>query len=600
VAAQLIVELLGKADSAISALKKTSSASQEATGAASNTGKTLAGIAGAVATGMAVKKVVDFGRSTVEAAGAAAKANKQLTAVFADTGAGAAEATKHATELADSLGRQIGVSPNVVKAGESILATFHSVSGEVGMQAGIFDRATKAGADLAAAGFGSISSNAVQLGKALEDPTKGLTALARSGVTFTQSQKDQIAAMQKSGDLLGAQKVVLAAVESQVKGTAEATAGSGAKMSVAYEEMKVKIGTALLPAVSKLKGEFAGLFDFISANSSWLVPLISGVAILAGTLVTLVMGVKMFVGVMEAVKLAIAGVKVAWALLNASFLVSPLGLIIIGIVALVAALVILYMKVDWFRAGVDAAFSAIAAVVSGAINGIVAAFNWLIGMLARYGQLILLVVMGPWFLVFKLVLAAINGGWSGVVNQISAWISLLAGIMTRVVSIISGPFIAAWNIVYSAAIAPLINAWNGVVGAVGSAIAGVYGVIVGPFERAVEFVKGLIGGLKGAWNAVANTINGVSISSPSVEIAGHEIVPSFTWRPPFHVPTLQAGGLLTRTGLVYAHAGEVISPAPARARGGPLVEIVNAHFSEKIDVATFGRRLAWEVETAGV
>ena len=79
--------------------------------------------------------------------------------------------------------------------GQSILATFHSVSGATGRAAGVFDRATAAGADLAAAGFGSIESNAVQLGKALEDPKKGLTALAKSGVTFTQAQKDQIEQM---------------------------------------------------------------------------------------------------------------------------------------------------------------------------------------------------------------------------------------------------------------------------------------------------------------------------------------------------------------------------------------------------------------------
>jgi hypothetical protein len=63
---------------------------------------------------------------------------------------------------------------------------------------------------------------------------------------------------------------------------------------------------------------------------------------------------------------------------------------------------------------------------------------------------------------------------------------------------------------------------------------------------------------------------------------------------------LQSGGLITRTGFVLAHAGEAITPLPSRARGGPLVQIAHAHFSEKIDVESFGRRLAWTIETAGV
>ncbi|MES2155937.1 MAG: hypothetical protein V4510_12455, partial [bacterium] len=49
----------------------------------------------------------------------------------------------------------------------------------------------------------------IKVGKALNDPTKGLTALSRVGILFTDQQKKQIKALQKSGDLLGAQKIIL-------------------------------------------------------------------------------------------------------------------------------------------------------------------------------------------------------------------------------------------------------------------------------------------------------------------------------------------------------------------------------------------------------
>jgi hypothetical protein len=596
VAAKLVIELLGKADSAIAALKKTSSASQEATGAATSTGKTLAGIAGAVAAGMAVKKVVDFGKSTVEAAGAAAHANKQLTAVMKGTGDGYQEATKHAIDLADSLGRQVGVSPNVIKAGESILATFHSVSGAAGMQAGIFDRATKAGADLAAAGFGSISSNATQLGKALEDPTKGLTALARSGVTFTKSQKDQIAAMQKSGDLLGAQKVVLAAVESQVQGTAAATAGAGAKMSVAYEEMKVKIGTAFLPAVSSVKKELTGLFDFVSANSSWLVPLVAGVTVLAGALVTIVGAVKLFTMVMESVKLAIAGVRLAMMLLNTAFLTSPIGWITLAVVALIAVIVLIATKTTWFQsiwsamtAGISAAWRAsVAAVVAGwnavwgvlsggfrAVQSIVAA---VLGWIRGNWPLLVGILAGP----FGIAVATVIRYWSPITGFFSGLIGSIAGVFGRVVSAITSPFITAFNIVRGTV--------DAAVGWIQSRVAGIMSIVTGAINTA-----------KGVYNAFAHSWNAIQVTMPSVDthIPGVGKVGGFTLGLP-DLPILAAGGLITRSGLIFAHAGEAISPAPARARTGPLVAIAHAHFSEKIDVATFGRRLAWEVETAGV
>ena len=426
VPAKLIIQLLGEATSAISAFKKTADASKTATDASKKTGSALGGIAKAVAAGYAVKKVVDFGKASVDAAGEAAKANKLLNAVFKNVGDSSGEAAKHAIDLAESLGRQIGVTPDVIKGAEGILATFHSVSGAAGMQAGIFDRATKAAADLAVAGYGNMSSNAVQLGKALEDPTKGLAALTKSGVNFTAAQKDQIKNMQKSGDMLGAQKIILGEVENQVKGTAAATAGSGAKMSVAYKEMQASLGTAFLPAISKVKGQLAGLFDFVTANSSWLVPLVGGAVALAGGMVAVSKAVSIFKTALEGTKLAVAGVKAAWVLLNGTFLASPLGLIIIGIVALVAALVILYLKVDWFRKGVDSALRGVVVAFQATWTALVAAFNWLTAFLQRWGNLILLVIMGPWYIVFKLIRAAITGGWSGVMAQINSWLGIIA------------------------------------------------------------------------------------------------------------------------------------------------------------------------------
>lgn len=65
----------------------------------------------------------------------------------------------------------------------------------------------------------------MQLGKALEDPVQGINALKRVGVTFTDSQKDMIAAMVETGDVAGAQALILETLERQVGGAGEAEAG---------------------------------------------------------------------------------------------------------------------------------------------------------------------------------------------------------------------------------------------------------------------------------------------------------------------------------------------------------------------------------------
>ena len=602
-AAKLLLDIIGNATSAVDAIKKTGTAAKTAGGEAKTTSQTLMGLAKAVATGYAVKKVVDFGKATVDVAGQTVIANKTITAVFKNVGDATGEAAKHAIDLAESFGRQAGISPTVIKGGEAILATFHAVSGATGMQSGVFDRATKAAADLAAAGFGSMDTNAKQLGKALQDPTTGMSALRRAGVNFTSAQQDQIKAMQKSGDLLGAQKLILQEVEGQVKGTATATAGSGAKMKVAYEEMQASIGTALLPAVSKVKGELGGLFNFVSANASWLVPLAAGIGTVVLALLAFVKAFQLF----GAVKEAIAGVRVAWMLLNTSFIASPIGIIITAIVALAVILVVLYLKVSWFRDAVNAAWSGIVTGFQAAWNFLVGLFNGAVAFLSTWGTTVLAVILGPFGIVFVLVLAFIRGGWAGVVAQLSQWAGLIGRILAPIVGVITAPFIAAWNAIYGAFIGPVIGAFRGIPGAIAGAISGVFGAIIGPFKSAWDWINSnVIGPLKGAWNAVAHALNAVHISAtiPSNPITDflHIAGKGFDWSPPWHVPTLARGGLITQTGLVYAHAGEAISPIPSSlaGRSAPAVQIEHAHFSEKIDVETFGRRLAWTVKAAGV
>jgi hypothetical protein len=101
--------------------------------------------------------------------------------------------------------------------------------------------------DLAAAGFGSAESNAVQLGKALNDPVKGLTALTRSGITFTAKEKDKIKTLVATNKTLEAQDLILQAIEKQVGGTAEAGASVFDRMKLSMDSVSDEVGKILLP-----------------------------------------------------------------------------------------------------------------------------------------------------------------------------------------------------------------------------------------------------------------------------------------------------------------------------------------------------------------
>src|SRR5690606_1384948 len=105
--------------------------------------------------------------------------------------------------------------------------------------------------------FGTdLSAASLQLGKALNDPVRRISALTRVGVTFTEQQKEQIEALVESGDVLGAQQVILAELENQIGGTAVASADSAAKIAVALDALKEALGGPLIAAIDQITPAF--------------------------------------------------------------------------------------------------------------------------------------------------------------------------------------------------------------------------------------------------------------------------------------------------------------------------------------------------------
>lgn len=216
----------------------------------------LKGIAGAIGVTVAAKGAVDLLKGSLTEAREAQKVAATTEQIITSTGGAAQVSADQVGDLASALSLKAGIDDELIQSGANLILTFKNVqnAGE-GVDA-IFDRTNAAALDLSAAGFGSVQSASLQLGKALNDPIKGMSALARSGVTFTAAQKAQVAALVETGDLLSAQKIILAEVESQVGGVAEATATAGDRAKVAFGNMQEAIGTGLLPVVDALSNVF--------------------------------------------------------------------------------------------------------------------------------------------------------------------------------------------------------------------------------------------------------------------------------------------------------------------------------------------------------
>ena len=176
-----------------------------------------------------------------------------ITATVIEKTGGAANITAdEIKELSKQQSLLTGVDKALVQEGNNILLTFKGIRNEVGEGNQIFERAAGLVLDLGAVMGTDARSGAIQLGKALNDPLTNLSALSRAGLTFTQQQKDQIRTLVESGKLLEAQKIILGELESQLGGTAAASADATAKIGNAFKEVQEEFGQVFLEVIEDL------------------------------------------------------------------------------------------------------------------------------------------------------------------------------------------------------------------------------------------------------------------------------------------------------------------------------------------------------------
>lgn len=250
-------------------------------------------------------------------------ATRRLEQVFKSMGEKTGKAAKQAEEYASKLQMVIGVEDEEIMAVQAKLATFQAVSNQIGRTSGVFNRATSAAFDLAAAGFGEASQNATQLGKALQEPLKGMAALRKSG-SLTVADMERIGKRyRQTGNLLEAQNSILKAVEKQVKGVAAATATESSKMKVSWSELMESIGRTVLPTFSKIVArvqQIIGVFQQFAEENPNVVKAIGaiGVALLAfGATVKLITATMTVLNTVMAINpfVLIAGAVIAVAVL---------------------------------------------------------------------------------------------------------------------------------------------------------------------------------------------------------------------------------------------------------------------------------------------
>ena len=200
--------------------------------------------AGAAAIGVgalafALKDSIGLARTQINA-------EKQLDAVLKSTGGIAGITAEEIKKMASELQGVTNFGDEATIAGQSMLLTFTNIGKDV------FPAATETMLNMSQAMGTDMKSSAIQLGKALNNPTEGISALSRVGIAFTKQQKAQIKAMQDAGDIAGAQTIILKELETQFGGSARALADPAIQLSNAWGDFQEEIGKVILPMLNRL------------------------------------------------------------------------------------------------------------------------------------------------------------------------------------------------------------------------------------------------------------------------------------------------------------------------------------------------------------
>lgn len=164
---------------------------------------------GAFAIGATIKAVID---ATAEQE----RVTAQLNATLKSTGRYTPELSKNLQSFASSLQSVTKFGDESIVEMQALLLTFTKIGGDN------FNRAQRAILDVATAMGTDLKSAAIQVGKALNDPVKGIAALSRSGIQFTKDQEATIRRLVELGETAKAQEIILGELETQFGGSAEA------------------------------------------------------------------------------------------------------------------------------------------------------------------------------------------------------------------------------------------------------------------------------------------------------------------------------------------------------------------------------------------
>lgn len=193
--------------------------------------------------------------SSVKAFNESERATAQLNAVLKSTKSAAGVTSRAAIKLAEDMQQLTTFSDEEIMSAENLILTFTKINKK------IFPDTIKIVADMSQALGQDLKSSSIQVGKALQDPILGITALRRVGVNFNAEQKETVKRLVETGQSAKAQALILKELQTEFGGSANAARNTfGGSMKVLknnINDVQESIGQLLVAKLAPLVAKFS-------------------------------------------------------------------------------------------------------------------------------------------------------------------------------------------------------------------------------------------------------------------------------------------------------------------------------------------------------
>lgn len=464
-------------------------------------------IAGAVALG-------------VKAYGEAERSQRQLEHAVLDVSKGTREQVAAISDLSDALQKKSGIDGDALKMGAAQLSTF-------GLQSNTVVALTKSLADLTVNQNG-VNASADQYVQSANVMAKALNGqfgvLEKSGIRFTEAQQNMIL-FGKESEKAAALQEGLAQNLRETTDTLSGVDAATAKAQRSLGEVFESLGKSFAPAISKLSDAVSPflnkLADWIAANPK----LTTTIVVITGAIFALLAVVGTIGLVLPAIITGFSALAtvVGVAATAFTFLLGPIGLIILAIAALIAVGVLIYKNWDeisqfavqvWtgIKEGIVSAMQAVVDFLGVVWEGIKAAFwtgvNFIVGLWATILDFLfpgwaekLTMVWNKAVEIWELIKGSFTAAFDAIGGTFTGWLDSLSQAWSTMWNGLKDVFIEIWD--------AITKIFDSVVDGISSAME----KLVSPIQKVIDLAERALalagGAIKSAGGKISSAVSSI-------------------------------------------------------------------------------------------